>query len=63
MNPTCEVLTVKDAAEMMDVTKATVRNHIRKGHFKAGMTDGQWKIDTESFYGFLLAYKERRGDI
>lgn len=63
MNPMSRVLTTKEAAEMMDVTKETIINHIRKGHFEAEMIDNYWKIDAESFEGFLLAYKERRGDI
>jgi excisionase family DNA binding protein len=57
-----EVLTVKQAAERLQVTQETVREWLKKGRIKGVKLGHIWRIDAEAL-DHLLAGDEDRDDI
>lgn len=42
-------LTIKQAAELLQVSEETIRRHVRQGHYPAFKVGRQWRIRKKEF--------------
>lgn len=48
-----EMLTIKEAAEVLDVSTRSINRYIKEGSLKAYMVGNKWRIEKEEIQRFI----------